>query len=417
MPDSGVAEGVQGQVASLGAADIVVGLSTYNNAGTIAHAAEAIQNGLRTHFAAMRCVIVNADLGSTDSTPEMLLEACRGEGLLQLPAPAPRRGIAGKAGALRATFDAARSLEAKGCVVFEPDVSNIAPGWVEGLLRPVLDQQYDFVAPDYARHKFDGAINKSIVYPLTRALYGKRIYQPIGGDYSFSPQLIAHYLAQDVWAASIVPFGIETWLSAQAVRGRFKICQAKLGPKVREPVDPGLDLSEMLAHVLGPLFQEMERDPAFWQRVRGSEAVPVFGAAEPPAGEGSAGDVQKMIDSFRLGYQNLTEIWGLVLPPATLMELKRVARADAGQFRLPDETWVRSVYDYSLAYHLRVINRDHLLRAMTPLYLGWVASFVLEMKEASAAEVERRVERLCLVYESSKPYLISRWRWPERFNP
>ena len=57
----------------------------------------------------------------------------------------------------------------------------------------------------------------------------------------------------------------------------------------------------------------------------------------------------------------------------------------------------------------RTVAREHLLRALTPLYLGWVASFVLEVQPAGAPEVEERLERLCLTYEAHKPYLIARW--------
>jgi hypothetical protein len=57
-----------------------------------------------------------------------------------------------------------------------------------------------------------------------------------------------------------------------------------------------------------------------------------------------------------------------------------------------------------------------LLKAITPLYLGWAASFTREMENAGGAEVERRLERLSLEFEAQKRYLISRWRWPDRFN-
>jgi hypothetical protein len=39
------------------------------------------------------------------------------------------------------------------------------------------------------------------------------------------------------------------------------------------------------------------------------------------------------------------------------------------------------------------------------------------MRDAGCAEVEARLERLAAAYEGMKPYLISRWRWPDRFNP
>jgi glucosylglycerate synthase len=35
----------------------------------------------------------------------------------------------------------------------------------------------------------------------------------------------------------------------------------------------------------------------------------------------------------------------------------------------------------------------------------------------SASAVQHRIERLCEAYEAGKPYLVSRWRWPDRFNP
>jgi glucosylglycerate synthase len=52
------------------------------------------------------------------------------------------------------------------------------------------------------------------------------------------------------------------------------------------------------------------------------------------------------------------------------------------------------------------------LRALTPLYLAWVASYALESDESGA-----RLERVSLAFEESKPYALSRWRWPDRFTP
>jgi hypothetical protein len=124
-----------------------------------------------------------------------------------------------------------------------------------------------------------------------------------------------------------------------------------------------------------------------------------------------------MIESFQLGNRDLQEIWGLVLPPSTLVELRKLSRLPPGQFRVPDDLWVRIVYDFALGHHLRTINRDHLLRSMTPLYLAWVASYALDLETAGTTALEQRLERLAVAFESGKPYLVSRWRWPDRFNP
>jgi hypothetical protein len=51
-----------------------------------------------------------------------------------------------------------------------------------------------------------------------------------------------------------------------------------------------------------------------------------------------------------------------------------------------------------------------------PLYLGWLASFILQVRDLDAGGVDQRVEDLALAFEAQKPYLISRWRWPERLR-
>ena len=420
-------EPTQEQVTALGSVDIVVGIPSYNNAATIDGVVRMAQEGLHRHFASYRGLIVNSDGGSKDGTPQKVLEIPDStHELLQLPykvnpvqkLATPYHGIPGKGSAFRTIFHIAKTLGAKACAVFDADLRSMTPDWVKQLLAPILEHEYDFTAPYYTRHKFDGTITNSIVYPLTRSLYGKRIRQPIGGEFGFSARLLDSYLAQqDVWTSEVARFGIDIWVTTHAISRGFKICQAFLGAKIHDPKDPASDLSDMLVQVIGALFREMDRNAAIWQKVRGSEKVPIFGEVTPVNAEPVTVDVQKMIDSYRLGFQNLQEIWALFLPPATLLELKKIARASAGAFTFPDEVWVKTVYDFALGYKLRVINRDHLLRALTPLYLGWVASFVLQMQDAGPEEVERRIEKLCLTYETSKPYLISRWRWPDKFNP
>ena len=108
------------------------------------------------------------------------------------------------------------------------------------------------------RHKYDGTITNTIVYPLTRALYGKRIRQPIGGDFGFSGRLASFYLEKDVWDSDVARFGIDIWMTTTAIANGFRICQAFLGAKIHDAKDPGADLSAMLHQVVGSVFDLME---------------------------------------------------------------------------------------------------------------------------------------------------------------
>ncbi len=140
----------------------------------------------------------------------------------------------------------------------DADLRSITPEWIELLIKPVLEEGYDYVAPYYMRHKYDGTITNTIVYPLTRALYGKRIRQPIGGDFGFSGRLASFYLDKDVWESDVARFGIDIWMTTTAVANGFKICQAFLGAKIHDAKDPGADLSAMLHQVVGSVFDLME---------------------------------------------------------------------------------------------------------------------------------------------------------------
>ena len=175
-------------------------------------------------------------------------------------------------------------------------------------------------------------------------------------------------------------------------------------------------MSSVLADVLTSVFLDMERNAPCWQRTRVSSPVPAVGERLPVEQDTGSLDIAHMGESFQLGNRELQEIWGLVLPPSSLVELRKLARLPEDQFRMPDELWVKIVYDFALAHRLRTLSRDHLLRSLTPLYLAWVASFVHDLNSTGILP-ERRLERLSLAYETGKSYLVSRWRWPDRFNP
>jgi glycosyltransferase involved in cell wall biosynthesis len=192
----------------IGEADIIIGIPSYNNARTIGHVVRAVSVGLAKYFPAQRSVIMNSDGGSRDKTQEVVMQAEGGaDDLLLVSHPVhasyristPYHGIPGKGSAFRAIFAVAQYLHAKACVVVDSDLRSITPAWVELLARPVLEHGYDYIAPYYQRHKYDGTITNGIIYPMTRTLYGKSVRQPIGGEFGFSGSLARRYLEKDVW--------------------------------------------------------------------------------------------------------------------------------------------------------------------------------------------------------------------------
>src|SRR5450755_1869114 len=60
------------QLINVGEVDILVGLPTHNNAKTIGSIVQTIQTDILRHFPRERAVIINADGGSRDGTPELV---------------------------------------------------------------------------------------------------------------------------------------------------------------------------------------------------------------------------------------------------------------------------------------------------------------------------------------------------------
>lgn len=412
-------EELKSRLESIGPADILVGIPSYNNARTVGRVVHAVAAGLAKYFPEARAVLVNSDGGSSDGTPDAvekstvdlqsILVAHRVNPIHKIVTP--YHGIPGKGSAFRLIFDIAKDLKAKACAVVDADLRSITPDWIELLLRPVLKEGYDYVAPYYRRHKYDGTITNSIVYPLTRSLYGKRIRQPIGGEFGFSGDLAAYFRDQDVWGTDVARYGIDIWMTTTAIARGSRICQAYLGAKIHDPKDPAADLSAMLAQVVGSTFALMEKYADRWKAVHGSEAVPIFGFEYDVGLEPIPVNTDRMVRAFGLGQSELMPLWAEILSQATLSDLKAVG-PDGSDFRISDELWTRIVYDFALAAHRREMVWEHLLKSFTPLYLGRVASFILETQSLSHGEVEDRIERLCRCFEQEKSYLSDRWDPP-----
>ena len=170
----------------------------------------------------------------------------------------------------------------------------------------------------------------------------------------------------------------------------------------------------MLAQVLGTLFRLMETHEAAWQGVQGSRDVPLVGFPFSVGLEPVPVNLAAMVGHFRRGVKDLTPIWSAVFSAEDMQRLSAAAPSPGERCEIEDALWVRLVYDLAAAFHHRVMDREHLLRASLPLYMGRVASFIREVADLDALAVEERLERLCVAFEEQKPYLQQRWQRARR---
>ena len=428
------------EVQRLGPADIMVGIPSFRNAATIGHVTRAAQAGLVQYFPDSKPVLVNADAGSPDGTGRVVVETEPPDYVERILLVRPRNrlqrlsltypevdGVGGKGAALRTIFQIAEALGVEALVVVDSDLRSIVPEWIELLAGPILKGGFDYVTPQYLRYKYDGTITNSVTYPMTRALYGLRIRQPIGGDFGVSGDLVKHYLEQDDWTPDISKFGIDIWMTTKAITGGFAVSETRLGAKIRSSEDPGADLGPMFSQVVSTMLRLTVEHADKWLSVRGSHGVPTYGFeryADPPPLEV---DVVRLLGAFASGHVALGDAWQLLVAPTRMPALESLANeagealdeitrsdtpttADEVDFHFSDDLWARIIFDLALTARGSTMDMDRMIAALVPIYFGRVASLVIEARDMNPQQFESLVERQAKAFEQAKAGFAERWK-------
>lgn len=404
----------------MGEVDLLVGVPTHNNAKTVGETVQAIRTGLLKNFSRERAVVLNADGGSKDSTREVVAAGSindlqRSSGLYALRTLPCISTVYGDSPAtevaLRTILAAAELLRAKACAIVSPESTNITPDWIERLLRPVYRDNFDLVMPVYRRHKFDGLLLRNLIYPMTRALYAKRVREPYAAEFAFSGSFCSYLLEQQVWDHDGGGVGTEMRMTIAAMAGGFRLDQTFLGTKLH--LDRSADLVPAMRQTVGTLFWSLEPNFEYWSANRDTESVPTCGAEFDLTVEPIRVNRKRLYQLFASGVAELEPVLKSILSAQTLSEIQSLASVREDDFRYPHELWVKTAYEFAASYHKSVINRDHIIQALAPLYRGKVYTFLLENRDASGEEVEANVEALCVTFERLKPYLLERWNTRE----
>jgi len=389
-------------------AELVVGILSYDGAKSIVFPTETADQGLAQFFPDRKSVIINCDNQSGAGTREAFMESKTEVSKIYLPTP---EGIKGKGNTLRNLFRKVVELNATAIVVIQADSPSFAPRWIKNLGDPLF-RNFGFVSPLYLRHRFEETITSNIAYPLIRTLYGRRVRQPIGGDFGFSGQLARLYLEDKFWDDRISQLGIDVWIITLAIGHQVPICQTFMGrPRSNKPKDPAAEAEAIFNQVVGTLFKMMDPYARRWSTLRWSKPTAIFGfgQAEPAMIPEMSVNKESLYARFTRGVENVIDQWKAVLVPEVFSKLIEVSGINAGRFDFPTELWAKILFDYAIALRKGNGKADSLLDSLHPLYYGRVLSYVNKVETMSTQQAEEYIEDQCLVFEETKPYLVRRW--------
>ena len=389
-------------------AEMVVCIPSYKEADSISYPVTQADKGLDKYFRENDSVIINCDNNSPDDTKQVFLDT---------PTKAPKiylstdPGVKGKGNNFRNLFQKVVDLRAKAVVVVDADLKSITPEWIKHLGEPLFEG-FSYVAPLYVRHKYDGTITNGIAYPMTRALYGRRVRQPIGGDFGFAGELSNVYLNSRTWDQSVANFGIDIWMTTLAINQKVQICQAFMGrPKIHRTKDPGGDLGPMFRQVVGTIFAMMKEFESFWTKVKYSRPTAIygFGLGEMEMPPKVDVNTDNLLQQFHAGFDKFSHIWKEILTADVYRKLQEIKGLKEMEFNFPTDLWARLLFDTAVSYGEVSVEPDEIMDSLIPLYFGRTLSFVKRTKKMSIKQAEEAIENDCETFEMTKPYLLQRW--------
>jgi hypothetical protein len=381
--------------------ELIVGTPSYMESDSIGYVTEQIDRGIQEYFPNYRSVIVNADNNSPDDTKGAFLgtETVTEKKYITTP-----EGVKGKGNNFLNLFrfgkkhaDTLRAI-----IVVDSDLMSITPEWIRDLAYPIIKKKYDYVLPRYSRHQFDGTITNHICYPLLYGLIGENIRQPIGGDFAFSPRLMEYWLEQK-WHSTTKQYGIDIFMSMNAILGGFKICEVGLGAKKHKASAP--KLGPMFTQVVTTFFEMILERKAEWIGIPVSEPKPkpLFGQQRLDPPQELSVDLRDLKDKLRQEYMPREKLLKKYLSTYLFRSFEEMVHQD--HFSMSILMWTQAVYQLLFAFDTGGSKtKKDIVEALKPLYFARSVTFDYETWKFRIDYAEKALLEQSMAFASQKPY-------------
>jgi glucosylglycerate synthase len=380
--------------------ELIVGIPSYMEADTIGYVTRQVDQGIRRYFPGFKAAIINVDNNSEDDTRSAFLSTETATPKEYMSTP---RGVKGKGNNLMNLFKAVQSHAGtlKAVVVLDADLRSVTPEWIRHFTEPIL-KGYDYALPRYSRHQFDGTITNHICYPLLYGLMGEDVRQPIGGDFAFSPRLARYWLEQK-WLPTTRLYGIDIFMTLNAIIGRFKICEVGLGAKIHKASAP--KLGPMFTQVVTTFFEKILSKKADWIGMPedNPKPKPLFGIQKLDPPQELAIDIRDLKDKLRNEFLSREKLLKKYLSPYLYLNIRHMIERD--HYDMDTLMWTQSVYQilYTFDTGTPGMKKD-IIEALKPLYFARSVTFDYETWKYRIDFAEELILHQAMAFSSQKPY-------------
>ena len=378
-------------------ADIAAGIASYKEADTIHYPTKQADEGLRKYFPNLKPVIINCDNHSPDGTEEAFLNTETKVPKVYITTPP---NTPGKGNNFENMFRKCCELGVKILICVDADLESITPEWIKYMGEPIQNG-YDYATPLYSRHKYDGTITNNICYPLVYGLAGINVRQPIGGDFALSGRLF-EYLIRQMWHRTTKEYGIDIFLSLNAIFGGFKICKVGLGAKIHKPSAP--KLGPMFLQVVSTAFNLINRNIHQIKAVQGVKECPLFGLRKLDPPQDLTMDREGIFNKAVKEYTQAKEDLKNLLPEEIYTTLEDIF-SNKEINRLDAQLWTKIIYQVIAAFS-KALDPAKVVESLRGLYFGRVVSFMNQTWEMSSEEAEKYIIEQAKIFFDNRQYFL-----------
>jgi len=382
--------------------EFIVGIPSYMEADTISFVTKQVDRGLTKYFGNLKSLIVNVDNNSEDDTKGAFLSTDTRTEKHYITTP---KGIRGKGNNFFNLFKFANKFQRtlKVIVVVDADLSSITPEWLKYLGEAIM-KGYDYALPYYSRHQFDGSITNHICYPLLYGLLGEDIRQPIGGEFAFSPALLDYWLKQK-WTKTTRQYGVDIFMTLNAILGGFKICEVGLGAKIHKASAP--KLGPMFTQVITTLFDFIlsKRDSWLLEHIVKPKPKKRFGLKQLDPPQELQIDIKGLKDNLRAEYSMREELIKKNLNDYSVMSLGNMFLQD--YYSIDILMWTQQVYQLLHTYDSGSARlKREIVETLKPLYFARSVTFDYLTWRYNIKYAEEAILSQAKAFASQKPYLL-----------
>lgn len=236
-----------------------------------------------------------------------------------------------------------------------------------------------------------------------KGIFGIDIRQPIGGDFGLSGRLTSYYAGKmiSIPTEDAFRFGIDIYLTTEAITGGFKIGQVQLGAKIHDVKDPGKTLAPMFTQVTNTLFTQIKRYENKWKDIKNWKKAEIEGKAIDIEPEDINVDTEVLFKKFQDGLTEYTGTYKDILAEENYNLIYSLKEKE--KLYISPVIWAHIIYDYIVAFYR---GKNGVIETLLPLYFGKILSFVNETSNMDTKEAETLILKQAEKFWEERKYLL-----------